>query len=29
VFTDNDSDIFKDGDGRDETYGLHTHVRKS
>ncbi|KAE8350498.1 Golgi apparatus membrane protein tvp38 [Aspergillus coremiiformis] len=29
-FTDNDSDILKDGDGRQgETYGLHTHVRKS
>ncbi|KAL4896773.1 Golgi apparatus membrane protein tvp38 [Aspergillus ambiguus] len=29
-FTDNDSDVFKDGDGTDgETYSLHTHVRKS
>lgn len=27
-FTDNDSDIFRDGDGADtETYGLHSHVR--
>lgn len=29
-FTDNESDVFKDGDGADgETYGLHTHVRHS
>ncbi|KAB8236212.1 Tlg2-vesicle protein [Aspergillus alliaceus] len=29
-FTDNDSDIFKDGDGGEgEIYGLHTHLRKS
>ncbi|KAL5359515.1 hypothetical protein BJX96DRAFT_174418 [Aspergillus floccosus] len=29
-FTDNDSDVFKDGDGPDgETYTLHTHVRQS
>ena len=28
-FTDNDSDIFKDGDGaHEEMYTLHTHVRK-
>lgn len=27
-FTDNDSDVFGDGDGDDpETYGLHSHVR--
>jgi hypothetical protein len=27
-FTDNDSDIFRDGDEDDtETYGLHSHVR--
>lgn len=27
-FTDNDSDVFRDGDGTDgETYGLHTHIR--
>ncbi|KAL1966691.1 hypothetical protein VTN77DRAFT_3888 [Rasamsonia byssochlamydoides] len=26
-FTDNDSDVFRDGDGDTETYGLHTHVR--
>ncbi|EAW10729.1 TVP38/TMEM64 family protein [Aspergillus clavatus NRRL 1] len=27
-FTDNDSDVFRDGDGADsETYHLHTHVR--
>jgi hypothetical protein len=29
-FTDNDSDVFGAGDGDDyETYGLHTHVRRS
>lgn len=29
-FTDNESDIFRDGDGtKGETYGLHTHVRHS
>jgi hypothetical protein len=29
-FTDNDSDVFKDGDGTDgETYTLHTHVRQN
>lgn len=28
-FTDNDSDIFRDGDGAsEEMYTLHTHVRK-
>lgn len=28
-FTDNDSDVFGDGDGDDaETWGLHTHVRQ-
>ena len=28
-FTDNDSDVFRDGDGTDsEIYGLHTHVRR-
>lgn len=28
-FTDNDSDVFRDGDGTDsEMYGLHTHVRR-
>lgn len=28
-FTDNDSDVFKDGDGTDnEAYSLHTHVQK-
>lgn len=27
-FTDNDSDVFEDGDGDDaEIYGLHSHVR--
>lgn len=27
-FTDNDSDVFGDGDGDDtEIYGLHSHVR--
>ncbi|KAK2768586.1 Tlg2-vesicle protein [Arachnomyces sp. PD_36] len=25
-FTDNDSDVFEDGDGDDEVYGLHRHV---
>ncbi|KAF9891994.1 Tlg2-vesicle protein [Aspergillus nanangensis] len=29
-FTDNDSDVFRDGDGTEgETYTLHTHVQKS
>jgi hypothetical protein len=28
-FTDNDSDVFDDGDGDEsDTYGLHTHVRQ-
>lgn len=29
-FTDNESDVFKDGDDTDgETYGLHSHVRRA
>lgn len=29
-FTDNESDVFRDGDGTDrEGYGLHTHVGRS
>ena len=28
-FTDNDSDVFRDGDGTDsEMYGLHTHTHR-
>lgn len=28
-FTDNDSDVFDDGDGEDsEVYGLHSHIRE-
>ena len=28
-FTDNDSDVFGDGDGDDsDAYGLHSHVRE-
>lgn len=27
-FTDNDSDVFQDGDGEPDSFGLHTHVRK-
>lgn len=26
-FTDNESDIFADGDGSEDVYGLHSHVR--
>ena len=29
-FTDNDSDVFRDGDGTDdEAYGLHSHARRA
>lgn len=29
-FTDNDSDVFRDGDGTDsEAYGLHSHIGRT